>query len=109
MINLYTDGSSFFEISEDGVQRVDCDWPHINKVMLVTEDTNILYGHGEDKKEIKAKAGQVIVTIYNNSTYGPNKIFAIDSKEFVENILSYREYMKKQEEATNIKDCDSAS
>lgn len=104
MKTIYTDGYYFFSVDFDNkeIGKVKEDSDHIARVVLAEEDCEIIYNDGENEpKKLTVKPGQIIVTTYKSTNYGPNRCFVIDSPELKENILTEREYEEKLRNAEN--------
>lgn len=68
----------------------------ISNVVRINEPTHIVYNKNEKRIELDAEEGDILVAFYE-STY-PNPVILIHSKEWAENILSYRTAEQKRKE-----------
>lgn len=76
----------------------------INNIYLLKEDTDIVYCYKDEKKTLHGKAGDIVVTFYEDDF--PNKAIIISSEEWKNNIETYNslEQKRKEEWAAN-KNC----
>lgn len=70
---------------------------NINRIYKISEPTHIVYGSGEDKRELHADDGDIVIT-FDVNDYTPNKVIIINSKEWVENIKGHEARVQKEKE-----------
>ena len=68
----------------------------IDDVFFIKEDTKIVFERGETKTELEAKAGDIVVTFYEEQF--PNRVIVVDSKQWKENLEAYETYEQKMKE-----------
>ena len=89
------------------ISHLDNSREAINRLYEIDEDTHIIYGSGDKKRDLYAKAGDILVEFYDDAY--PNRIILINSLEWSENLKAYKEVMQKQkEEWAKKKACDTA-
>lgn len=86
----------FVDTDTDTGRRIDSEYASINDVYIAPEDCVVKYSDSKGDQEFEVKKGQILVTVYNKEM--PHQIMIIDSKDFEENILSYKEYRQKEKE-----------
>ena len=68
----------------------------IDDVFFIKEDTKIVFERGETKSELEAKAGDIVVTFYEEKF--PNRVIVVDSKQWKENLEAYEAYEQQMKE-----------
>lgn len=68
----------------------------IDDVFFIKEDTKIVFERGEYKAELNAKAGDIVVTFYEEQF--PNRVIVVDSAQWKENLEAYEAYEQKMRE-----------
>lgn len=68
----------------------------INNVFYIKEDTKVIYKKGEENITLDAKAGDILVSFYENEF--PNKVIVVNNKEWQENLTKYEEWEQKRKE-----------
>lgn len=68
----------------------------IDDVFFIKEDTKIVFERGETKTELEAKAGDIVVTFYEEQF--PNRVIVVDSKQWKENLEAYETYEQQMKE-----------
>lgn len=68
----------------------------IDDVFFIKEDTKIVFERGETKTELEAKAGDIVVTFYEEKF--PNRVIVVDSKQWKENLEAYEAYEQQMKE-----------
>lgn len=108
MNTLYITRSGRILLDENNTPHpVDHSRSAIDNLFYVKEDTKVVYEKGEEKVECDAKAGDLVITFYEEQF--PNKIIIVDNAQWKENINSYEEYEQKRKEEwakRNAENCD---
>ena len=68
----------------------------IDDVYFIKEDTKIVFNRGEDKSELEAKAGDIVITFYEEKF--PNRVIVISSEQWKENLEAYEAYEQQVKE-----------
>ena len=68
----------------------------IDDVYFIKEDTKIVFERGETKSELEAKAGDIVITFYEEKF--PNRVIVVDSKQWKENLEAYEAYEQQMKE-----------
>lgn len=68
----------------------------IDDIFFIKEDTKIVFERGEYKAELNAKAGDIVVTFYEEQF--PNRVIVVDSAQWKENLEAYEAYEQKMRE-----------
>ena len=68
----------------------------IDDVFFIKEDTKVVFERGEYKAELEAKAGDIVVTFYEEQF--PNRVIVVDSKQWKENLEAYETYEQQMKE-----------
>lgn len=97
MNTLYITSTGRIMLDENNVPH-PCDYSRegINNIFHIKEDTNVVYEKGDVKTTLEAKAGDIVISFYEDEF--PNKIIIVDSKEWKENLEAYEAYQQKQKE-----------
>ena len=66
----------------------------IDDVFFIKEDTKIVFERGETKSELEAKAGDIVVTFYEDEF--PNRVIVVDNKQWKENLEAYEAWEQEQ-------------
>lgn len=82
---------------------VNSDREAISNVVLIDEPTHIVYNKGEQRVELDAEEGDIVICFYENAY--PNKILVVSSKEWAENILAYRKSEQETKEKWAAQAC----
>lgn len=97
MNTLYITNTGRVMLDENGkVVPRDTNREAIDSVMLLKEATHIEYTKRDQTISIDAKAGDIVVTFYENEF--PNKIIVVENEQWKENITKYDEYMQSMKE-----------
>lgn len=92
-----TRGNNIFVNTEDNTAiRYNASRSAIDDVFLMKEDTHIVYSYNGYKKELDAKAGDIVVTFYAQEF--PTPIVIVNNEDWKNNITAYDELMQKQKE-----------
>ena len=59
----------------------------IDDVFFIKEDTKVVFERGEYKAELEAKAGDIVVTFYEEQF--PNKVIVVNNEQWKENLEAY--------------------
>ena len=59
----------------------------IDDVFFIKEDTKVVFDRGEYKAELEAKAGDIVVTFYEEQF--PNKVIVVNNEQWKENLEAY--------------------
>ncbi len=68
----------------------------IDDIFFVKEDTKIVFERGEYKAELEAKAGDIVVTFYEEQF--PNRVIVVNNEQWKENLETYAAWEQKQKE-----------
>ena len=68
----------------------------IDDVFFIKEDTKVVFDRGEYKAELEAKAGDIVVTFYEEQF--PNRVIVVDNKQWKENLEAYEAYEQQMKE-----------
>ena len=68
----------------------------INRIYRITEDMHIFYGSGENKKDLYAKDGDILIVFYESLF--PNTIILVNSAEWSENLQAYEDAVQREKE-----------
>lgn len=68
----------------------------IDDVYFIKEDTKIVFNRGEDKSELEAKAGDIVITFYEDKF--PNRVIVVSSEQWKENLEAYEAYEQQIKE-----------
>lgn len=106
MNTLYITESGRVMVTEDGkCSSKFSDRTSIDDVVLIEEDTHIIYQRGEKYFEGDAKAGDLVITFYTDDF--PNRLIVVNSDSWKENILAARaEEQRRKEEWAAAKKCN---
>lgn len=85
----------------------------IRSVYYIEEPMRVVYQYGEDKEEINAKKGDILILFYNNR-YNKYVLDTIHTKQWAANIKNRRKIEQKEKEewaAKNLAEavCDPVS
>ena len=78
----------------------------IDDVFFIKEDTKIVFERGEYKTELEAKAGDIVVTFYEEQF--PNRVIVVNNEQWKENLETYEAWEQKRKEewaANNSNPC----
>lgn len=78
----------------------------VDAVYCLEQDTKIIYKKGDKESVLNAKAGNIVLTFYENTF--PNGVIVVDSNEWKENIEAYKakeQEMKEKWAAKNLAEC----
>lgn len=82
------------DTEDNYVSKLKSERQAIDYIYVVDEPMHIVYGYEDNKYELDADAGDIVITFYEKSFKHP--IVLIKSEEWKENIFEYRK--KEQEE-----------
>lgn len=68
----------------------------IDDVYFIKEDTKIVFERGETKSELEAKAGDIVITFYEDKF--PNRVIVVNSEQWKENLEAYEAYEQQLKE-----------
>ena len=68
----------------------------IDDIFFIKEDTKVVFDRGEYKAELEAKAGDIVVTFYEEQF--PNKVIVVNNEQWKENLETYEAWDQKQKE-----------
>lgn len=68
----------------------------VDDVFFIKEDTKIVFERGETKSELEAKAGDIVVTFYEEQF--PNKVIVVNNEQWKENLETYEAWEQKRNE-----------
>lgn len=107
MNTLYITNTGRVLLDENGKAiSQDTNREAIDSVMLLKEATHIEYTKRDQITSIDAKAGDIVITFYENEF--PNKIIIVENEQWKENIETYeaKEQEKKEQwAAKNLAEC----
>jgi hypothetical protein len=69
----------------------------ISNIVAVKEPTHLVYNRGNKRVELDAQDGDIVVTFYESAFETP--MVVVNSKEWLNNILSYEKREQEQAEA----------
>lgn len=92
--------------------RVTSERQAIDSIYLVNEPMHIVYGYGDERKEVDADANDIIITFYTDEF--KTRMVVVKNDEWVENIKVYNQKRQEEKErwaeSQNCKcDCESIS
>lgn len=97
MNKLYITTSGRVLIDENGTPHpFDYSREGISNIYFLKEDTTVVYERGEIKETIDAKAGDIIVSFYEEDF--PNKVIVVNNDKWKENFIAYEEEQQKLKE-----------
>lgn len=102
MKTLYlTDSSSNIvvdtETNEASVLHTDMDRYEIRSIYYIDEPMHVVYQSGENKEELNAKKGDILIQFYNNR-YNKYVLDTIRTKQWTANIKNRRTLEQKEKE-----------
>ena len=102
MKTLYlTDSSSNIvvdtETNEASVLHTDIDRYQIRSIYYIDEPMHVVYQSGENKEELNAKKGDILIQFYNNR-YNKYVLDTIRTKQWAANIKNRRTLEQKEKE-----------
>ena len=119
MKTLYlTDSSSNIvvdtETNEASVLHTDIDHYQIRSIYYIDEPMHVVYQSGENKEELNAKKGDILIQFYNNR-YNKYILDTLRTKQWAANIKNRRtleqkekeEWAKKQQDLGLIPQCEA--
>ena len=68
----------------------------IDDIFFIKEDTKVVFERGEYKAELEAKAGDIVVTFYEEQF--PNRVIVVNNEQWKENLEAYKVREQKQKE-----------
>lgn len=68
----------------------------IDDIFFIKEDTKVVFDRGEYKAELEAKAGDIVVTFYEEQF--PNRVIVVNNEQWKENLEAYKVWEQKQKE-----------
>ena len=68
----------------------------IDDIFFIKEDTKVVFDRGEYKAELEAKAGDIVVTFYEEQF--PNRVIVVNSEQWKENLETYEAWEQKRKE-----------
>ena len=68
----------------------------IDDIFFIKEDTKVVFDRGEYKAELEAKAGDIVVTFYEEQF--PNRVIVVNNEQWKENLEAYAVWEQKQKE-----------
>lgn len=74
----------------------DSDREGIERIVRIDEPMHIVYNKNDKRIELDAEEGDILIIFYES--YFPQPMILVHSKEWAENILSYREAEQKRKE-----------
>lgn len=83
----------------------------INRILRIMEPVHIVYNKNDKRIELDAEEGDILIEFYEGAY--PNPIVLINSKEWVENLVTYEEEQQRAKEEWAAKrngvccDCDA--
>ena len=83
----------------------------INRILRITEPVHIVYNKNDKRIELDAEEGDILIEFYEGAY--PKPIVLINSKEWVENLVTYEEEQQRAKEEWAAKrngvccDCDT--
>lgn len=108
MNTLYITETGRVKIDENGnVNSCDTSREGISYIVRLTEDTKIVYDRNDKKTIIEGKAGDLVITFYEQEF--PNQAIIVNSKEWNENLDAYEAWQQKQKEAWAAKKCEGCT
>lgn len=97
MNTLYISRSGRIMLDENNNPKpFDSSRNSIDDIYFVKEDTKVVFNRGENKSEVEAKAGDIVVTFYENQF--PNRVIVVNSEQWKENLEAYEAYEQKMKE-----------
>ena len=76
----------------------------IDDIFFIKEDTKVVFDRGEYKAELEAKAGDIVVTFYEEQF--PNRVIVVNSEQWKENLETYEAWEQKRKEEWAEKNSD---
>ena len=68
----------------------------IDDIFFIKEDTKVVFDRGEYKAELEAKAGDIVVTFYEEQF--PNRVIVVNNEQWKENLEADAVWEQKQKE-----------
>ena len=97
MNTLYITRSGRILLDENNTPKpFDRSRSSIDDVFFIKEDTKIVAERNGYKTELEAKAGDIVVTFYEEQF--PNRVIVVDSKQWKENLEAYEAYDQQMKE-----------
>jgi ArsR family metal-binding transcriptional regulator len=82
--------------------RVSSERQAIDSIYLAKEPMHVVYGYGEQHRELDVDAGDIIITFYSEDFN--TRMLVVNSKEWAENIENYNKKMQEEKERWAQKD-----
>lgn len=108
MNTLYITRSGRILVDESGTPHItESSREAISSLYLIKEETKIVFVKDEEKKEIIANPGDIVINFYEDKF--PNKVLIISNQEWKENIEAYENYLQDEKERWASSKTDSES
>lgn len=106
MNTLYITATGKVLLNEQGdILPFDTDIESIRSLSLLTEDTKVIYKCGEIDDVIEAKAGDIVITFFNQDF--PHPAIVVHNDMWKENLEDYRDKEQKRKEEWAAKRAES--
>jgi hypothetical protein len=97
MNTLYITRSGRILLDENNTPKsFDRSRSSIDDVFFIKEDTKVVFERGEYKAELDAKAGDIVVTFYEE--HFPNRVIVVNNEQWKENLETYEAWEQIQKE-----------
>lgn len=93
---IFFTSRGIIEMKDGEPVGVNSDREAISNVVLIDEPTHIVYNKGEQRVELDAEEGDIVICFYEYAY--PNRILVVNSKEWAENISAYRKSEQETKE-----------
>ena len=109
MNTLYITRNGRVLVDESGTpQTMESSREAISSLYLIKEETKVVFVKDEEKKEIIANPGDIVINFYEEKF--PNKVLVISNQEWKENLEAYENYLQDEKERwASSKDTESIS
>lgn len=97
-------GSVIFDTEAEELSSLDSSREGISRIWLMKEPMTIVCQYGDNKYELNAKKGDIVIKFYDNDF--PFPVVIAKSKDWAKNIETYDKVMQKRKEKwANEKKC----
>lgn len=89
-------GSIIFDSETEELSTLDSTREGISRIWLMKEPMTIVYQYGDNKYELNAKKGDIVIKFYDSDF--PFPVVIAKSKEWVKNLEAYDKVMQERKE-----------